>query len=485
MSVTFRKYLLTLVVFFLCIFNSQSLAWAADGDLDTSFDTDGKVSTPILSGADEANSVVLQSDGKIVAAGSSYNGSNYDFAVVRYNTDGSLDTTFGTGGKVTTSIGSDPDVANSVVLQSDGKIVAAGYSHNGSNYDFAIVRYNTNGSLDTTFDADGKQTTSIGSGAEIAYSVVLQSDGKIVAAGYSHNGTNTDFAVVRYNTDGSLDTTFGTGGKVTTSIGSDPDVANSVVLQSDGKIVAAGYSHNGSNYDFAIVRYNTNGSLDTTFDADGKQTTSIGSGAEIAYSVVLQSDGKIVAAGYSHNGTNTDFAVVRYNTDGSLDTTFDTDGKQTTAIGSGTEVANSVVLQGDGKIVAAGYSHNGTNEDFAVVRYSANVSDAPGSNDSGSTTASVTTPTIVKTPDVVFNLKNKKYLSKDAMKTKLSKIKSFKRNPKDLYKYSIFGTSKQTCLMRGNNVMALKKTGSCDLYATRTTPKGAKYKYWVKINYVK
>ena len=371
MSVTFRKYLLTLVVFFLCIFNSQSLAWAADGDLDTSFDTDGKVSTPILSGADEANSVVLQSDGKIVAAGSSYNGSNYDFAVVRYNTDGSLDTTFGTGGKVTTSIGSDSDVANSVVLQSDGKIVAAGYSHNGSNYDFAIVRYNTNGSLDTTFDADGKQTTSIGSG-----------------------------------TDG-------------------------------------------------------------------------------ANSAVLQSDGKIVAAGYSHNGTNTDFAVVRYNTDGSLDTTFDTDGKQTTAIGSGAEVANSVVLQGDGKIVAAGYSHNGTNEDFAVVRYSANVSDAPGSNDSGSTTASVTTPTIVKTPDVVFNLKNKKYLSKDAMKTKLSKIKSFKRNPKDLYKYSIFGTSKQTCLMRGNNVMALKKTGSCDLYATRTTPKGAKYKYWVKINYVK
>lgn len=107
------------------------------------------------------------------------------------------------------------------------------------------------------------------------------------------------------------------------------------------------------------------------------------------------------------------------------------------------------------------------------------------SNDSGSTTASVTTPTMVKTADVVFNLKNKKYLSKDAMKTKLSRNKSFKRNPEDLYKYSIFGTSKKTCLMRGNYVMALKKTGSCDLYATRTTSKGAKYKYWVKINYLK
>ncbi len=129
---------------------------------------------------------------------------------------------------------------------------------------------------------------------------------------------------------------------------------------------------------------------------------------------------------------------------------------------------------------ATGFPANGS----IWKRLSVVYGNAP-SNDSGSTMASVTTPTIVKTADVVFNLKNKKYLSKDAMKTKLSKNKAFKRNPKDLYKYSIFGTSKKTCLMRGNNVMALKKTGSCDLYATRTTPKGAKYKYWVKINYVK
>ena len=524
--------------------NLQSPVWAADGDLDTSFDTDGKLTTPIGSGDDYVNSVVVQSDGKIVVAGDSYNGSNEDFAVLRYNSDGSLDTTFGTGGKVTTPIGSSYDFANSVVLQSDGKIVVAGSSSNGSNYDFAIVRYNTDGSLDTTFDTDGKLTTLIGSGSDVAYSVVLQSDGKIVAAGYSDNGTNNDFAIIRYNTNGSLDTTFDTDGKQTTAIGSFAEFAYSVVLQSDGKIVVAGSSHNGTNHDFAIVRYNTDGSLDTTFDTDGKVTTSIGSGSEAARSVVLQSDGKIVAAGYSDNGTNNDFAIIRYNTNGSLDTTFDTDGKLTTPIGSGSESADEVVLQSDGKIVAAGFLDNGSNDDFAVlrynsdgsldttfgtggkvttpigssydfassvvlqsdgkivvagssenldrnydfavVRYSANVSGgAPSSNDSGSTIASVTTPTTVKTADVVFNLKNKKYLSKNAMKTKLSKNKSFKRNPKDLYKYSIFGTSKKTCLMRGNYVMALKKTGSCDLYAIRTTSKGAKYKYWVKINYVK
>ena len=292
--------------------NLQSPAWAADGDLDTSFDTDGKLTTAIGSGADIAYSVVLQSDGKILVAGNSYNGSNDDFAIVRYNTDGSLDTSFDTDGKKTTAIGSGADVANSVVLQSDGKILVAGSSDIGSNYDFAIVRYNTDGSLDTSFDTDGKKTTAIGSGADVANSVVLQSDGKILVAGYSYNGSNDDFAIVRYNTDGSLDTSFDTDGKKTTAIGSGADVANSVVLQSDGKILVAGSSFNGSDNDFAIVRYNTDGSLDSTFGTDGELTTAIGSGSDGANSVVLQSDGKIVAAGYSSNGSDNDFAVVRY-----------------------------------------------------------------------------------------------------------------------------------------------------------------------------
>jgi uncharacterized delta-60 repeat protein len=350
--------------------NLQSPVWAADGDLDTSFDTDGKVTTPIGSGNDYIRSVVMQSDGKIVAAGDSYNGSNYDFAIVRYNTDGSLDTTFDSDGKVTTPIGSPDAVAWDVVLQSDGKIVAAGESYNGSNYDFAVVRYNTDGSLDTTFSSDGKVTTPIASGNDKAYSVVLQGDGKIVVAGASYNGSNNDFAVLRYNTDGSLDTTFDTDGIQTTALGgATNDYVNSVVVQSDGKIVAAGYTFKVTEADFAIVRYNTNGSLDTTFDTDGKLTTPIGSGSELANSVVLQSDGKIVAAGYSYNGSDNDFAIVRYNTDGSLDSTFGTGGKLTTPIGSGDDNADSVVLQSDGKIVVAGDSGNGSNSDFAVLRY--------------------------------------------------------------------------------------------------------------------
>ena len=343
------------------------------GSLDTSFDSDGKVTTNLGATDDFAGSVAVQSDGKIVAAGSTYDGSVDQFAVVRYNSDGSLDTSFGTGGRVTTVFESGDAVAWSVAVQSDGKIVAAGYSHNGSDNDFAVVRYNSDGSLDTSFDTDGKVTTAIGSRTDSANSVAVQSDGKIVVSGYSVVGSANNFAVVRYNTDGSLDTSFDTDGKVTTAIGSVADLAFSMVVQSDGKIVAAGYSYIASgNFDFAVVRYNSNGSLDTSFDTDGKVTTAVSSRQDVAYSVAVQSDGKIVAAGYSRGGSNNDFAVVRYNSNGSLDTSFDSDGKVTTAVGSGDDRARSVAVQSDGKIVAAGYSHNGRNEDSSVVRYNSN-----------------------------------------------------------------------------------------------------------------
>ena len=363
----FKKIILASILT-ISLSNLQSPVWAADGDLDTSFDTDGIQTTSIGSVQDIAYSVAIQSDGKIVAAGYSHNGSNNDFAVVRYNNDGSLDTTFGTAGKVITAIGSGTDVANYVVVQSDGKIVATGYSDNGSNVDFAVVRYNTDGSLDTSFGTGGKVTTAVGSSNDTGRSVVMQSDGKIIVVGSSENLTDTDFAVVRYNTNGSLDTTFSGDGKVTTAIGSGNDGANSVVLQSDGKIVVAGVSFETFEV-FAVVRYSSTGSEDATFSGDGKVTTAVGTRQDQARSVVLQSDGKIVAAGFSDNGSNYDFAVVRYNSDGSLDTTFSGDGIVTTAVGLALDIANSVVMQSDGKIVAAGYSYNGSNDDFAVVRY--------------------------------------------------------------------------------------------------------------------
>src|SRR5439155_421071 len=175
------------------------LAARADpGDLDPSFGAGGQVSTPILSGYDGASAVVVQPDGKLVAAGHADNANNATFALVRYNAAGSLDTSFGTGGKVTTAIGSTDDEVLALVLQPDGKLVAAGFTASAGNTAFALVRYNADGSLDTSFGTGGKVTTSIGSVDDKAIALVLQPDGKLVAAGYSYNGTDTDFALARY-----------------------------------------------------------------------------------------------------------------------------------------------------------------------------------------------------------------------------------------------------------------------------------------------
>jgi uncharacterized delta-60 repeat protein len=353
--------------------NDFALArYNTDGSLDTGFGTGGIITTSIGSINDAASALGIQSDGKIVAAGSSYNGSKYDFALARYNANGTLDTGFGTGGIVTTSIGSNNDYANALI-QSDGRIVVAGRSFNSSSnkYDFALVRYNANGTLDTTFGTGGIVTTSIGSGSiyDYAYALGIQPVGKIVVAGYSYNGSKYNFALVRYNANGTLDTTFGTGGIVTTSIGSSDDAAHALGIQSDGKIVVAGSSY-GSKYNFALVRYNANGTLDTTFGTGGIVTTPIGSDWDYAYALGIQpSDGKIVAAGSSNSGSNYDFALVRYNTDGSLDTGFGTGGIVTTPIGSSDDYALALGIQSDGRIVAAGYSYNGSNYDFALVRY--------------------------------------------------------------------------------------------------------------------
>jgi uncharacterized delta-60 repeat protein len=339
----------------------------SNGSLDTTFDGDGKVTTAVESTHNYAFSVAIQSDGKIVVAG----GNNRDFALTRYNSDGSLDTSFDVDGKVATDFGGSGEYASAVAIESDGKIVVAGYSI-GS---FALARYNSNGSLDTTFDGDGKVTTAVGGFNDYANSVAIQSDGKIVVAGSSYNGSSHDFALVRYNSNGSLDTTFDGDGKVTTTVGSGDDEAHSVAIQSDGKIVVAGHSWNGINRSFALARYNSNGSLDTTFDGDGKVTTAVGTSDDRAFSVAIQSDGKIVVAGYSLNYSSFDFALVRYNSNGSLDATFDSDGKVTTAVGNSYDYAFSVAIQSDGKIVVAGTNSNSSNDDFALARY--HVSEAP------------------------------------------------------------------------------------------------------------
>ena len=323
----------------------------------------------------QAADVAVDPGGKIVVAGVTLIAGVEKFALVRYDQGGGLDTSFGGTGKVTTSFGTTHADALAVALQSDGKTIAAGYTRDGFQTDFALARYNSDGSLDSSFDADGLVTTDFGGHGSIAYSVAVQPDGKILVAG-SNLG---DFALARYNTDGSLDGTFGVGGLATADIAAS-DGALDMVVQSDGKILLVGYSGQTSMYDMALARFNPDGTLDANFDGDGVVVTDFGRD-DFAHDVVVQADGRIVIAGQSGDLGVTPFkfalvglipgelAIARYNADGGLDATFDTDGMVTTALGHGADAATGVALQSDGKILAGGSSFNGSDYDFAVLRY--------------------------------------------------------------------------------------------------------------------
>lgn len=374
-EVTIMKKILKTAYIFLLL---SAATFAAPGDLDLTFNGTGKATVGFGGSAPQARATVVQPDGKIIVAGYATPVASLVFALARYNPDGTLDSSFDGDGLVTTTLAGSHLRAFSVALQSDGKIVAGGV-FNGFDSRFAVVRYNANGSLDTSFDTDGiALSPDIGASGSGVMSVLgIQPDGKIVAAGSGFfSGSGYDFCVVRFNPNGSLDTSFDSDGVVNTSISPNWDYGNSIAIQSDGKIVVAGQSRNDTDgWDqIALVRYNTNGSLDSSFDADGILTTVIGtvgarSGSDAANSVAVQSDNKIVVAG--RFGHDANFAIVRYNANGSLDTTFDADGKVTTTVGSNSnDRANAVVIQADGKIIAAGSSTSVSGSvDFAVVRY--------------------------------------------------------------------------------------------------------------------
>lgn len=355
-----------------------------DGDLDPTFGTGGVVMTDFNTSTDLANAVAVQADGKLVVAGTTYVNNDFsdeDFAIARYNTDGSLDMSFGTKGKVTTDFPGLAAVISAVVVQPDGKIVVAGGAYPLFTFagDFKVARYNPDGSLDTSFGAGGIVTTIFPGDGSFAFALALQSDGKIIAAGTDFFDFNpgdmsdTDFALARYNPDGSLDATFGNGGTVTTDfLGAEDDVF-SVLIQPDGKIVAVGSANSPFDfYDFAAARYMSNGSLDTTFGTGGKMRVDFGNqDMDIASDAALQPDGKIVAAGTTvfDFGVEQDFALTRFNSNGTVDTTFGTDGLLLIDFDSFAQSANAVLIQPDGKIITVGYPNTELDDsDFLLAR---------------------------------------------------------------------------------------------------------------------
>jgi uncharacterized delta-60 repeat protein len=347
-----------------------------DGSLDTTFGMQGIVTTDLSDRVDIATALAIQSDGKIIAAGQAGTGPGpFSVALVRYNHDGSLDMGFGIGGKVITDFSGPYESALALAIQSDGRIIAAGVAYASvlsTSGDFVLVRYEPDGSLDRTFGIDGKVTTDWSGGLDLAKALAILSDGRIVAAG---DACISDYrqpcygALARYNKDGLLDTTFGFGGKVTTDV-LETSRLNALAVQSDGKIIAAGFSQSAESFaptdasfrgaDFGLVRYNDNGSLDTTFGSGGKVTTAFGPWRDWIWAVSLQPDGKIVAGGDTLSGEDSGsaFGLPRYNRDGSLDTSFGIGGKVKTELPPGRGASlRSLGIQRDGKIVALGEGH--------------------------------------------------------------------------------------------------------------------------------
>ncbi len=348
-----------------------------NGTLDSSFSGDGKQTTNFAGAVDVIEAIALQADGKIVAVGSSVVGATDDMAVARYDTNGNLDNSFSGDGKLTTALGAGNENAQTVAIQSDGKIVVAGYSLIGATNDFAVLRYLTDGELDVTFSGDGVQLVAFGVTHDVALGSLIQPDGKIVVTGYgtnSNDATDRDFAVARLNASGALDNTFHNDGLTLSEFDSNDEEGRAIARQSDGKIVVVGRAHSGTNYDIAIARYLANGQLDSTFGFDGRLTTVVTAGRDhIVRDVAIQSDGKIVVVGSVFNGTKYQVFVVRLNANGVPDGTFDGDGKQTASIGTQDDLGNAVAIDASGKIVVAGSSKSGGNDtDFALFRFLTN-----------------------------------------------------------------------------------------------------------------
>lgn len=437
------------------------------GALDTGFDGDGRV-TIGFGGEDHCFDIALQDDGKLVLAGENFSG-NYHFAVARLHPNGSLDTGFSGDGKVLT--GSGP-IAYGVALQPDGKIVVAGlslvarYLSNGAldssfdgdgmltsslleandvaaqpdgkivvfgshhsadgDYEFAFQRLNSNGTADPSFDGNGiryqdfdleagdegiemrllpdgrllgvgyagffadreiglmrlwpdgnldsggQQTLAMGTATfppgsdEYAYGMAVQPDGRILVAGTAVTASNTesDCVLSRFLPNGLLDGTFGTSGRAAIGI-HNLDVARGLALQADGKIILAGYT-GAPNTEFFLARFNSNGSLDTSFGLGGMNTLDFFGGADYAHAVGLAPDGKIYVAGSVTNGFNLVFGVARFNANGIIDTSFDADGKQIHTFSGMTGLAaDALLVQPDGKVVVGGQA----NGNFALVRF--------------------------------------------------------------------------------------------------------------------
>lgn len=343
----------------------------ANGSLDTTFGSNGSVASVL--GADGNNQifdVLVQPDGRIVAAGKARtvgaSSLGDDFAAARFNADGSRDAGFNGGRALQVDWIGGPDRATRVLLQPDGRIVLAGFAtttltSSSDDTGFAVARLNADGTLDSGFGSGGRAAAEIGA-IDFGYAAALQPDGKILVAGrvsYSR-GDESDVAVVRFNANGTLDTGFGGNGTRTFDLSANWDEATAITVQPDGKLVLAVAYSDAGNFAFGVLRLTTAGERDATFGGNGFVFRHIGSGNDSPTALVLQADGRIVLGGYAVNAaTSFDVALARFETNGTTDSSFGTGGAQVFDLFKSADGANDLLLQPDGRLVAAGSARNG------------------------------------------------------------------------------------------------------------------------------
>jgi uncharacterized delta-60 repeat protein len=350
-----------------------------DGTLDPSFGTGGIARTDFGGGrSDRAAAVALDSAGRIVVAGTSQNtatsGGKFALAALaRYLPNGSLDRSFGTNGRELTDLGAGDSEVNAMAIDSLGRIVVAGrryrYHDMFNSYDFLVARFEADGGLDPSFGTGGTTTTDFGQ-IDIAHAVALDSQGRIVAAGESEFET-ASFVLARYTPDGMLDTSFADQGRAGASFPGDSyeDLAHAVTVDEQDRILAAGTAVGDSGSDFALARYDTGGNLDPSFGTSGTVTTSFTDYAD-AYALLVDDQGRIVAVGTNSTGPVAQFALARYGAEGYLDASFGTEGRVTTPFGRSKHAgATAAALDSRGRIVAVGSVSDGSTSDVALARY--------------------------------------------------------------------------------------------------------------------
>lgn len=359
------KKLYSLLFLFLA---SITVATAQSGTLDPTFGTDGVVTTAVHSNYNMAETTVVQADGKILVAGTAGTPSTYQMAVARYNEDGSLDTSFGNDGTLRIPVGPLKSFVMDMAQQPDGKILLGGRTWDNVSGDFALLRLNEDGSFDDTFGTNGIALIQTPE-TEASEAMTLLDDGKILMVGYRDD----NLTAAKFNTDGSLDTSFGVNGWAVVVFDNISSYADDVAIQDDGKIVISGFALNMDNrFQIAGARLNPDGSVDSSFGTNGTVLFNVGEWNDFGEGVVIQDDGKILIGGHkwiSNVQQKHDLFVSRLNTDGSLDTSYGDNGTATARLVDGANYANGLVLQADGKPILAGYTVLQGEINMAMVRF--------------------------------------------------------------------------------------------------------------------